>query len=924
MALKTKLLVLFLAVGVIPFAVMGIVALYKSSDALETKAIDQLVAARNTKKKQIERFFNEREGDVGVLMETVNSLKGEALQKLQAVQETRKAQLEGFFAERFGDAKVLASNPDVQQAMESFSIAFREEGGKVGGTAWQQAKERFGPWLSHYQRQYGYYDVFLITEDGDVVYSVCEEPDLGQNVLSGSLKDSSLGDCFAKARTQAAIGDFRPYAPSNGAQAAFVGAPVVRDGKTLGVVAMQIPTDPINAIVQSRAGMGKTGESYLVAKDKTGQSQFRSDMKTMGGGKYVIGYPISTSYIERALSGRTAWSIETDSSGRLVMVTHAPLEIQGLNWAILSKVNLEEVIAPKQEGADDDYYARYIEKYGYYDLFLIHPQGHVFYTVCHEADYDTNIITGKYSSSNLGELTRRVIASKQFGLADFAPYAPSNGQPASFIAQPLLGRDGEVELVVALQLSLDAINGIMACGEEDGMGETGETYLVGQDLRMRSDSRLDKEGRNVIASFAGTVQENGCDTEAARNALAGKTDAHVVEDYNGSEVLSAYAPVEVGETNWALLAEIDTAEAFRAITTLKWAMGILAIVGVAAIVGIALLVARSIALPINRVIQSLSAGADQTTMAAGQVSQAGQSLAEGASEQAASCEETAASVEEMTTVVTQTSQNAVKAKDIAGGARKNAEQGNEAMGRLSSAITDIKTSSDETAKIVKTIDEIAFQTNLLALNAAVEAARAGEAGKGFAVVAEEVRNLAQRAGEAARNTAAMIEESVKNADNGVTINEEVAKSLSEIATGSREVNELIEQIATASNEQAQGIEQINDAVTQLDQVTQSNAANAEESAAAAEELTSQAEELNRMVNELRAIVGGRNAAAASQSPTFQPDRSPQGHRKAQAPKPKAQSQASQPKAQPQASQPKAPAQEETPEPVAEAEELQSF
>ncbi len=871
MALKTKLLVLFLAVGVIPFAVMGIVSLYKSSNALETNATNQLIAARNTKKKQIERFFDERQSDVGVLMETVNSLKDEAIQKLQAVQETRKSQLEGFFAERYGDAVVLASNPTVREAMGAFESAFEAEGEQTGGAAWEQAKAKFGPWLTRYQQEYGYYDVFLISADGDVVFSVCEEPDLGQNVSTGALKDSSLGDCFTDALGGKGIGDFRAYAPSNGAQAAFVGARIVSEGRTIGVVAMQIPTDPINAVVQSRAGMGKTGESYLVAKDSNGQSQFRSDMKTMGQGKYVIGYPISTPYIQRALSGQTGWSIETDSSGRLVMVTHAPLEIEGLNWAILSKVNLEEVIAPREQGAEKDYYARYIERYGYYDLFLIHPKGHIFYTVCREADYDTNIITGKYSSSNLGELVRKVMSTRSFALADFAPYAPSNGQPASFIAQPLLGDDGEVELVVALQLSLDAINSIMACGEEDGMGRTGETYLVGPDLRMRSDSRLDKEGRNVIASFAGTVQSNGCDTQAARNALEGKTDAHTVEDYNGSEVLSAYAPVTVGDTTWALLAEIDTAEAFEAIVALEWAMGIMAIVGIAAIVGVALLVARSIALPINRVIESLTAGADQTTMAAGQVSQAGQSLAEGASEQAASCEETASSVEEMTTIVKQNSQNADKAKDIAGSARKSAQSGNEAMGRLSSAITDIKTSSDETAKIVKTIDEIAFQTNLLALNAAVEAARAGEAGKGFAVVAEEVRNLAQRAGEAARNTSSMIEESVKNADNGVSINEEVAKALGEIATGSRDVSDLIEQIATASNEQAQGIEQINTAVTQLDQVTQSNAANAEESAAAAEELTSQAEELNRMVNQLRAIVGGRNAAGRQSSADFRAD-----------------------------------------------------
>ncbi|MFP4054870.1 MAG: methyl-accepting chemotaxis protein [Phycisphaerae bacterium] len=276
---------------------------------------------------------------------------------------------------------------------------------------------------------------------------------------------------------------------------------------------------------------------------------------------------------------------------------------------------------------------------------------------------------------------------------------------------------------------------------------------------------------------------------------------------------------------------------------------------------------------IGKVVTALTGGAEQVASAAQQVSSSSESLASGASEQAAGMQETTASVEEITSMIKQNASNAGEAKGIADEANANAKRGSEAMDRMSTAIGDIKQSSDETAKIIKTIDEIAFQTNLLALNAAVEAARAGEAGKGFAVVAEEVRNLAMRSAEAARNTAGMIETAVKNADNGVNISQEVADALTAIAGGAEKVNGLVAEIAAASGEQAEGIEQINTAIAQVDQVTQSTAASAEESASASEELSAQAEELMSMVDNLETIVRGRsNRQASGPAEHFRPDR----------------------------------------------------
>jgi len=259
---------------------------------------------------------------------------------------------------------------------------------------------------------------------------------------------------------------------------------------------------------------------------------------------------------------------------------------------------------------------------------------------------------------------------------------------------------------------------------------------------------------------------------------------------------------------------------------------------------------------LGHLAESLGQISESLTGSAGQVSSASQSLADGSSNQAASLEETSSSLEEMSSMTKRNAENAQKANELAKQARTAADNGVGDMQAMSAAMEAIKVSSDDIAKIIKTIDEIAFQTNILALNAAVEAARAGEAGMGFAVVADEVRNLAQRSAQAAKETAGKIEGAISKTGQGVEISRKVSATLNEIVTKARQVDELVAAVAAASREQTQGITQVNSAVGQMDKVTQSNAANAEESAAAAQELNSQAATMKQNVEELLQLVGG--------------------------------------------------------------------
>ena len=302
----------------------------------------------------------------------------------------------------------------------------------------------------------------------------------------------------------------------------------------------------------------------------------------------------------------------------------------------------------------------------------------------------------------------------------------------------------------------------------------------------------------------------------------------------------------------------DKREADAAYSTNRAIMIGIALVSSLLLLGVVWVV-RQINRDLRQTATELAEGAEQVASAASQVSSSSQSLAQGSSEQAASLEETSASSEEINSMARKNSENSRVAADLMTQSQHRFDQTNQSLDQSVVAMGEINTQSDKIAKIIKVIDEIAFQTNILALNAAVEAARAGEAGMGFAVVADEVRNLAQRCAQAAKDTSALIEESIAKSNDGKVKVDQVATAIRAITEEAGKVKTLVDEVNLGSQEQARGIEQIGKAITQMEQVTQKTAANAEESASAAEELNAQSETLKDIVERLTAMVGGGEA-----------------------------------------------------------------
>jgi methyl-accepting chemotaxis protein len=903
--MRPKLISLFLLTGLIPLAIVGWFASQQTSEALMNASFNQLSAIREIKKAQIEKFFGERKGDMGVLMETVSTLRTESFSKLTGIRDTKKSAVERYLQTVNDQMITFSANGMIVQAMNGFNSTFKNfrsennydksdinrmrgelisyyakdfasefrkhnsgesapvkqymsmldddsiayqyhyiqsNSNPMGSkhlldranddSSYSQAHAKYHPVIRDYLDKFGYYDIFLADlESGDIVYSVYKELDYTVSLKSGSIADTNFGKAFrmaAKAGNRDAViaVDFAQYWPSYMAPAGFVASPVFDGDKKIGVAIFQFPIDTLNSIMTERSGLGKTGESYLIGSDLRMRSDSFLDPKNH---TVVTSFKngdlgkVDTEAGRNVIAGKTDAKVINDYNNNPVLSAYAPINKMGLNWGLLVEIDVAEAFSPVDKDGNE-FFQKYQKMYGYYDVFLMNPDGYVFYTASKEADYQTNMVDGKYADSNLGELTRRVIKSKSYGLADFAPYAPSNGDPASFIAQPVVN-DGKVEAIVALQLSLESINGIMQ--QREGMGETGETYLVGSDKLMRSNSFLDPKGHSVNASFAGDLANNGVDTEGADEAIAGKTDAKVIMDYNNNPVLSAYSPINLEGVTWAIIAEIDLAEVQKPIGEFQFIMMIIALIIMAVIFAAAFTLAKTIADPLNQVViffNRLSEGDLTADCAIERKDEIGL-LADASNNMVKSLNSMVKGITENARVLTNTVIELESvAKNMASGSHSLGDQANQVAAATEEVSANMKEMAASTEELNAGMDSLSTNGEEMNGNMTTISAAAEEANVNLSTVAsateevtanmEPINEASQRTSQSVSTVASAVEEMTASISDVRDRCQQAADESEQAATRSRETNAVMQKLVDSAREIGKVVDMINNIAEQ--------------------------------------------------------------------------------------------------------------
>jgi len=533
-------------------------------------------------KKSLEDYFSERTRNLENLVNNVQVQQQEVFARMATIKRLKKKEVEDFFNLNLNTASAFVGSPQQKKAFSEFE--------SEGLSAFKRYERFYTNWIG--KRDFD--SLMIVNPAGRIIYSN------DKVIKSGVLLKSKIGSpelaAFVSGSKGTSFTDFGQSSLRNNSAVAYFSAPVKNNGNVTGVVLFSMSTRSLDDIMFDNIGLGETGESYLVGRDR----MFRSNSRLFDEDIVVSpAFLVDTLSVDEAIEGKSGDEVLINYRGEYVLSSYVATEVAGMTWALLVEIDLSEAMAIKLEGAEQNYFATFADTYGYPDLYMIDPDGYVFYSAKQQADYQTNILSGPYAESGFSKTVEQVIDKGVMAVGDYSHYEPAGEKVTAFLAKPVIDND-KIQMIIALQIPIDQISAIMK--KHGALSESGDTYLVGADKLWRTES-LQTANYNVKSTLLNP--EVLVDTKPVQDALAGKSGTERVTNGAGIQVLASWAPFVFHDLHWAIINEVSQAEVGKPVAQLFKTTTTMAVASVLAVLFLSFLISGGITKQVGSIMKAM-------------------------------------------------------------------------------------------------------------------------------------------------------------------------------------------------------------------------------------------------------------------------------------------------------------------------------